>query len=735
MKLAGRESIPRVVNSMTLEDKAKLLTGVTFFHSAALKDYGIPEVYYLDGGTGANFIQMAMEAIAKLHPFDNGVGGMLCSEIMEKMAKIMKVMVDPSQLEKADDETKKNVAEVRRMLFTEYMPDGQLPGCFPPGIVLASTWDPEVIYQCGRALGNETRFFGIDVLLGTPNVNLHRNPLNGRLFEGYSEDPYLVTTLAPAFVQGIQDEGIIANVKHFAANNQETNRTRINEKISERALRELYLPGFRACVQEGGCKTVMSAYNSINGKPCAHNDWLLRDVLKGEWGFEGFVVSDWGAVYDQVEGIHGGTDMDMPGMRSTQPLVDAVRAGKLDEKLIDEAISRVLGVLVDMPKAGRSRIPQVNRQASAKAAYDVAKEAFILLKNENKTLPLGKDAYVSLFGNASKKFIESGEGSANVVTNESTSLLDTLTEELGKDHVSFEQIHQETDTVIITASLSSGEGTDRQTMHFGEKVRTMLREILSQAKALDKHTVVILNICGPVDLREFIDQIDALLCVFLPGMEGGRAAADMLCGDLNPCGKLPLTFGKKYEDYGSSTNFPGWGMEVLYAEDIYVGYRHFDRWDIEPLYPFGFGLSYTQFSFDNARLSKATLDVDDGEEIILSVDLTNTGSLPGKEVLQVYVNQEKPTRPKPPRQLKAFKKVELMPGETKTIQFPITRKMFEEYDELAHMWVVEPGKFFLLVGNSSRNLPLSVELNTLGKNPYEKSVLANPLAIFNTPED
>lgn len=735
MKLTDKSSIPGVVQSMSLEDKALLITGVTMFRSAAMEQYGIPDVYYLDGGTGANLMQMAMDAWSRIHPFEGGIQGLLTSGVMEEFGKVMMCMMDPTQIEKADDETRQNVAEMQKMLFTDYMPGAALPGSFPPGIVLASTWDDEVIYQCGRALGNETRFFGIDVLLGTPNVNIHRNPLNGRLFEGYSEDPYLVSALAPAFVRGIQDEGIIADVKHFAANNQETNRSGINEKISERALREIYLPGFQACVVDGHCKTVMSAYNSINGKPCAHNDWLLRDVLRGEWGFDGYVVSDWGAVYDQIEGIRGGNDMDMPGMRPTQPLIDAVKSGQLDEKLIDEAVSHILRVLVDMPRSGRPRVAQIDRAASAKAAYDAAREAFILLKNENDTLPLRKDAQVCLFGEKSKKFIESGEGSANVVTSESTSLMSTLAKKLGDGSVTFEDIRPETDTVIIAAALGSGEGRDRLSMDLPVSEKTMLLDALSNAKTQGKRTVVILNICGPIDLRDYIDNVDALVCVFLPGMEGGHAAADLLCGDFNPSGKLPLTFAKKYEDYGSSTNFPGLGMEVLYAEDIYVGYRHFDRWNVEPLYPFGYGLSYTTFAISNVHLSSGTLALVQNEEVVLSVDVTNTGSVEGKEVIQVYLSQPESTRPKPPKQLKAFKKIALKPGETKTIAFTITRKIFEEYNEMLHEWVVEPGKSLLFIGNSSRNLPLSVEVEVKGNNPYGENVLVNPLDIFSGPKN
>ena len=730
MTLTDRASIPSVVASLSLDQKTSLLTGVTFFRTGPLDGCAVPEVYYLDGGTGINLTQAALDAFSRLQPFQGGIAGLLEDGRFEIFAKAIGAVMNPTLLEQADEDTAALAQELRDLLYTEYIPGGTLPGCFPPGILLASTWNDEVVYQCGRALGNESRFFGVDVLLGSPNVNIHRDPRNGRLFEGYSEDPHLVSALAPAFVRGVQDEGVIANVKHFAANNQETNRTTVNEKISERALREIYLPGFKACVQEGGCKTVMSAYNSINGTPCAHHSWLLRDVLKGEWGFEGFVVSDWGAVYDQVEGMRGGNDVDMPGLRSNSPLIDAVRAGELDESLIDDAVARFLRVLVDMPPAGRVRIAAIDRERSAQAAYNAAREGFVLLKNDDDTLPLHSGARVALFGERSRKFFESGDGSANVATSESTSMLETLVAHLGDGAVLYCEAGPDVDTVIVTVGLVSGEGADRETIDLPADEKGMLLDVLSRAKAEGKRTVVILNVCGPIDMRDFIDDVDALVCVFLTGMQGGRAAADLVCGVFSPSGKLPLTFAKKYEDYASSTNFPGLGNEVLYAEDIYVGYRHFDRWDVEPLFPFGHGLSYTSFRLSNPRISQPAIDVDRGERLTLSVDVTNTGTMTGQEVIQVYVSQPRSTRPKPPKQLKAFRKVAVAPGQTERVNLAVNRQYFEEYNELLHEWVVEPETYTLLLGTSSRDLPLSLEVQVNGTNPYQTPIVSNPLDFF-----
>jgi len=325
MKFTGKQSIKEIIASMTVEEKLTILTGCSHFKTPALEKYGIPPVYYLDGATGANFIQMVTDIqLASSKPSPENMG---------ELVRIISCLLNPAQIEELDGETRERVDAVNKTL-EEYLPGGLLPGCFPPGILLGASWDSDSIYECGKALAREADYYGIDVLLG-PNVNIHRDPLGGRLFEGYSEDPFLVSSLAPAFVKGVQSEGIAANIKHFAANNQETNRSTVNEHIPERALREIYFPGFKACVQEGGGKTVMSAYNAINGEYCAQNRWLLTDVLRGEWGFEGFVVSDWGAAYDQVKALKAGNDVDMPGPRPVDGAARAVKDGELDEAQID----------------------------------------------------------------------------------------------------------------------------------------------------------------------------------------------------------------------------------------------------------------------------------------------------------------------------------------------------------------------------------------------------------------
>jgi beta-glucosidase len=731
VKLTDKASIPGVINSMTLQEKLSFLTGTTMFRTATMEKYDIPEVYYLDGGTGASLMQMILDARQCLSSTKHQESLFSDMERVQNTVKIISAVTYPETIDSLDENTRQKALLVKELIDTKYMPDGIHPGCFPPGILLASTWDAQVVYECARAVGNEACFFGIDVLLGSPNVNIQRDPLNGRLFEGYSEDPYLVSALAPSFVRGIQDEGIIANVKHFAANNQETNRRNINEIISEKALHEIYFPGFKACVQEGGCKTVMSAYNYINGVACAHNGWLLREVLKKEWAFKGFVVSDWGAAYDQVAALRGGTDLDMPGPRSIEPILEAIKNEEINESAVDEAVTRILEVLVDMPKEKRLSAA-IDRAASAKAAYNAVKEGLILLKNIHSTLPLAGDAHVSLFGEGSKKFIESGGGSANVVTTESTSLFDSLANNLGQDAVVFGEILPQTDTVIITVGSMGSEGSDRRVMDLEPDDKELLLDTIAKAKQAGKRIVVILNVCGPVDMTSYINDIDAIVCVFIPGMEGGHAAADMLCGKFNPSGKLPITFGKRYKDYGSSVTFPGWNMEIRYNEDIYVGYRHFDRWNIDPLFPFGYGLSYTSFSISNVRLNNNTLSIEQDGELLLSVDVTNTGNMAGKEVVQVYLNAVDPIRPRPLKELKAFKKINLEPGQTKTIEFSVQKKILQIYDE-RQGWIAIPGKYNLLVGSSSRDIAQTVPFTAIGHNPYGLTGKSSLNDISNTP--
>lgn len=718
MKLTDKNSIPAIIMEMSLREKLTLLTGVTYFKEAGMEKYGIPSVYYLDGGTGANFLQMVLDAYERVIKVKDKDDPAL-KKSLSKIPEYCDVLLHPEKEKDLTDPNKIREMKELRALFEEYVPKGELPGCFPPGIVFGASWESENVYESGKALAREAHYFGIDVLLGTPNVNIHRDPLAGRLFEGYSEDPCLTAKLSPVFVKGVQEEGIIADVKHFAANNQETNRRTVNEKIPMRALQEIYFPGFKACVQEGGCKTVMSAYNAINGEFCAHNRWLLTDVLRDEWGFDGFVVSDWNAAYDQVKAWKAGNDVDMPGPRNIDDVIKAVEDGELSEEQINESVRRYLTVLLEMPAMKGRKYDTLDRKGSSEAAYRSAKEALILLKNENGTLPLKSDEGICFFGERSKQFIESGGGSANVITSESTSMYKTMLEKLGEEKVTFEKITDVTKSVVITVGVMGQESLDRTNMELPSDEKEMLMNALAQAKAAGKKTIVVLNVAGPVDVTDFVDEIDALVCVFIPGMEGGRAATDALLGEYSPSGKLPVTFPKRYRDVPSCGNFPGRNNEVWYAEGIFVGYRYYDYRGIEPRYPFGFGLSYTAFEISDVKVEKEVLDIDaenDGVRICATVE--NVGEMTGKEVVQFYVGEKNPILVKPPKELKGFEKVELNPGEKKQVSFMLTKKDLENYDEVTGKWQVQPDTYTVYVGNSSRNIVAEVEVEVQGWNPY-----------------
>ncbi len=715
--LTDKASIPALVAEMTLEEKAALITGASPFHTRALDQYGIPPALLLDGGTGVNNMQLmidllyqASEEVLHLDIAARAPSG------MESFGAAMPILPKLSQPASLTVEEQQIVAQASAEM-AKLKPAGASIGCFPPGMLLGATWDPQTVYACAQALGREVSAHQIDVLLGTPNVNIHRDPLNGRLFEGYSEDPCLAATLAPEFVKGIQDQGVVANVKHFAANNQETERLGINEHIPLRALHEIYFPGFKACVQQGGVRTVMSAYNQINGTPCAMNRWLLVDVLRERWGFDGMVMSDWGAAYDQVEAAAAGNDLVMPGPRNTRCLVDAVKAGTLSEDALDRCVENYLAVLLDMPVVRGRRYTAIDGDLSRRAAYRAAAEGIVLLKNEGGTLPLVKTDKVCFYGPKSKRLIESGGGSAQVWTELSSNPYDCTVDKIGAERVSFEVIDQDTRTVIVTVGAMGQEGADRPDMEIEAADRATLEKAIADAKSVQARVVVILNVAGPVRMVDWIDDVDAVLCVFFPGMEGGRAATDILFGDLNPSGKLPLTFPKYYRDSPTCGNFPGEFGEVWYGEGIYVGYRYYDLKGIEPLYPFGYGLSFTTFALSDLRVPPV-VKLDEGETVTVRVKVKNTGPLAGKEVVQLYLADEASTLHKPPKELKTFKKIYLESSEEQEIAFELGKDDLASFDVTLDRWVTEPGYYQLLVGTSSRAIALSGRFKALCENPY-----------------
>lgn len=593
-QLTDKASISAVLAEMTLEEKLTLLTGDTTFRGGKNEAHGIPAPLLLDGGTGFNYKQMLLETLFVAQEERQGKYDPETIKGPLEPFRISSVLAARTAREKDTNPDMKYVAERAVELLEEVRPaDGNL-GCYPPGMFLGATMNPKIVHDCGEAVGREASACHIDVLLGSPNVNIQRDPKNGRVFEGYSEDPCVTSKLAPHFVEGVQSTGVVANVKHFAANNQETDRMGVLETIDERALREIYFPGFKACV-EHGCKTVMSAYNRINGTACAENPWLLKDVLRGEWGFQGFVMSDWGAMYDRVGGMKAGNDVTMPGPREIGCLVKAVENGELDEKEIDEACRNYLQILLEMPIMKGRKYSKIDVDYSMEAAYRIACEGITLLKNDG-VLPLNRDNGIAFYGDKCKKYLECGTGSAAVVTNLSTNVYESAQKLLGEEKVSFGEITEYTGAVVAVIGAGGGEGADRADLQMDALDRKELERAIRDAKAAGKPVVLILNIAGAVEIMDYVDQADAILCVYFPGMAGGRATMDILLGDVNPSGKLPFTYPKYDRDTPTYLNFPGENQHVNYGEGIYVGYRYYDKKQVEPLYPFMYGLSYTEFA-------------------------------------------------------------------------------------------------------------------------------------------
>ncbi len=717
-QLKTEASIPQILSEMSPKEKMLLLTGSTPFRGGGNEKHGIPAPLFLDGGTGFNTMQMRFEAAFQAKEETEGkVDPETLIEPMESFAvAAMAIPKYPDRIREILDETR---------------PADRKLGCYPPGMLLGATMNPEVIRRCGEALGEEALACGVDVLLGTPNVNIHRDPRGGRIFEGYSEDPCVVSALAPAFVEGIQSIGVIADVKHFAANNSETDRMGVDEHISERALREIYLPGFEACVK-AGCKTVMSAYNSINGTPCAQNPWLLRDVLRGEWGFDGFVMSDWGAVYDRIEGQLAGNDVAMPGPREIGPMMKAYEEGILTDDVLDEACANYLKILLQMPVMTGAHREGIDTEKSMRAAYQAAAEGITLLRNRKDLLPLSKQTGVAFYGNRSKQFTPCGAGSAEVDTVLATSMFDASAEKTGADRVSFEEITDATDVVIVTVGANGQEGADRPDMNMEPEDVPVMEKALADAKAAGKPVVLVLNIAGPVDLSAYEADIDAILCVYLPGMAGGQAAADILFGDVNPSGKLPLSYPRRYTDTPTYGNFPGECMKENYGEGIYVGYRYYDLKGIRPLFCFGHGQSYTTFALSDFRV-QPEIHFEQAETLCAEVTIKNTGKRAGSETVMLFVSECDPAIDKPFRELKRFQKVFLEPQEQKTVRFLLTEKDFASFDMRLGQWAAKPGAFRIFAGTSAEDLPLAADLRVHCYNPYGLTVSAPVAKVLRDP--
>lgn len=682
-------------NMFTPQEQIRLVNGGSFFGTAAVPEKEIPRLQLLDGGTGMNFEQLFGDFLS--HAGRTGIGG-------DALRAVLKHFYEPALL---PDEDARALYDWIVERLRERFPSMTPPGCYPPGILLGATWNPEVISAMGEALGKEARAYGVNVLLGTPNVNLHRDIRNGRLFEGYSEDPCLAAALAPSMVQGVQSQGVAANVKHFAANHQETNRLNINEQISERALHELYYPGFRACV-EAGVATIMSAYNQINGVPCTENRAMLHDMLREEWGFEGLVMSDWGAVYHPAAAVNAGNDLAMPGPIGPEALIAALEDGTLCPEALAVSAERVAALAKQYAKPAEGEIPL---EETDRAAYDAAAEGIVLLRNEAGILPLMASERIALYGVHGDDLLTCGEGSAGIHTTRNISFRDALAARFAA--VSRNSL-EGADALVYVYSLPGQEGNDRSGIGLDEKVTVEWETLLAEADSRNMKKILILNVSAPVALEGWEDRFDAIFCIFLPGMQGANALADCLCGRVNPSGRLPLTFPKRIEDMPTYLNFPGDGMQVMYGEGIFVGYRWYDARKIEPLYPFGHGLSYTEFTIESLTADAETfMDI-----VTVTAVAANVGTRGGKATVQIYVSDRESTLTKPLRELKAFRKVYLDPGERKTVSFTLSRHAFESYDPNLHAWTMEEGFYEIAAGFSSRDLRAQCSVYADVSSPY-----------------
>lgn len=640
---------------------------------------------------------------------------------------------------------------------------------FPIGTCLASTWNTQLVEEVGRAIGNETLEYGVDVILG-PGMNLHRNPLCGRNFEYYSEDPIVTGLIGAAVIKGIQSQGVGVSAKHFAVNSQETARTKVDERLSQRALRELYLKGFETAVRRSAPWTLMSSYNIINGVYAQGNKDLLTTILRDEWGYQGIVMTDWIGKREKLpteQEVTAGNDLMMPGYPAqAEDIVQAVKAGKLDIKDVDRNVRNMLAYIVKTPRfKGYKFSNQPDLQAHAAITRQSSTEGMVLLKNTG-VLPIRDLKTVALFGVNSYDFFSGGLGSGCVnvpyvvdmvtgLKNVGVSTTPLLTE-IYQNYVRYARVKlkadknpmmwfldqgqpkldeieisercvqhevREADAAIVTIGRQAGEGMDRKIngeFNLTQQEQDMLFRVSDQFHAQGKPVIVIINSGSVMETASWRDRVDAILCAWQPGEEGGNSVADVLTGKANPSGKLTMTWPIAATDHPSTRNYPqdldmysyremqGWGSGVPnedyvnHEEDIYVGYRYFDTFQKQVAYPFGFGLSYTTFGFSQPKVKVS------GDAVTVTVTVKNTGNVSGKEVAQVYVTAPKGALQKPVHELKAFAKTrELQPGESQTLTMTIQPRDLASFDEAHSQWLAEAGIYTFAIGSSSRDIKVT----------------------------
>lgn len=704
-KLPIDQRVKDVLSRMTLEEKASMMGGSGWMESTGVERLGIPAIKMADGPLG------------------------------------VRAWWGASALTSQPDAKQKVEATA-----------------FPSGIAMAATWDAGLVGREAHAIGQEVKALGRDMILG-PTVNINRQPLWGRNFEGYGEDPYLSGRLAVAYVRGVQAEGVIPSVKHFAANNQEFERRRIDEQIDARTLHEIYLPAFKAAVEEGGAWAVMSAYNKVNGENCSQNAPLLNDILRKEFGFKGFVVSDWRSTYGTAAPLIAGLDLEMPGGKeaeaaliasvaqlpgvsgswmTTEKVLAEVRAGRLKEAVLDRNVSHLLRViflsgLFDHPHVATDVVDTPEQRAIALAG---ATESIVLLKNEGALLPFdpARIHSIAVIGPSAAVAPTGGGGSSMVRPKYAISPIDGIRERAGSNirvtsslGVGMDGDDPAQDTpaaraVAIKAAADVAARADVAVVVVGRSSRIESEghdlpsmdlpagqdDLITAVEAANPRTVVVLNTGDPVTMTKWIEKTPALVDMWFDGQEGGHALASILFGDASPSGKLPVTFPKRWEDSPAYGHYPGENLKVDYAEGIYVGYRYFDTKNVAPQFPFGYGLSYTTFEYSNLKVANQFGSA--GKKAVVTVEVRNSGKRAGAEVVQLYVHDGHAKIDRPVHELKGFERVELKPGESKNVEFRLERAALSYWDPGAKSWQVDPGTFEVQVGASSRDIRLRAPL-------------------------
>lgn len=669
------EKIRELVSKMTLEEKAAMCSGADFWHTEAVERLGIPASMVSDG---------------------------------------------PHGLRKQDD--KADHLGVNESIKAV---------CFPAGCGTAASFNRELLKEMGEALGNECQAEGVSVILG-PAVNIKRSPLCGRNFEYYSEDPCLATEIAGALIHGVQSRNVGTSIKHFLANNQETRRLSSDSRVDERTLHEIYLAAFEGAVTREKPWTVMCSYNRINGTYAAENHKYLTEVLRDQWKFDGYVMSDWGAVNNRVADLKAGLDLEMPASGGTndQLIVRAVQSGALEESVVDMAVERILNIVFRYEEH-RDKTAVFDRDKDHELARKVAQETIVLLKNEG-VLPLEEKKQIAFIGKYVKKPRYQGGGSSHINSHKVTAAWDVIKDMPNisyaqgfvddkdqTDEALLEEAVQtaaKADVAVIFAGLPDSfesEGYDRTHMRMPD----CQNELIAKVAAVQPNTIVVLHNGSPVEMP-WADQVKGIVEAYLGGQAVGGAVCDILFGKVNPSGRLPETFPKKLEDNPSYLSYIGEGDMVEYREGIFVGYRYYDKKKMDVLFPFGYGLSYTAFDYSNLRVDKKKFK--DTDTVTVTVDVTNTGKMAGKEVVQLYVADKESTVIRPEKELRDFAKVELMPGETKTVSFTLGKRAFAYYNTTIHDWHVETGEFAIQIGRSSRDIVLqeTVTVESTVKIPF-----------------